>query len=190
MVKDVYDQNIPTVAFWSLATSPGHVGIQRGKLMWHKIQPGPIRCLYGPSPLIQPIYVFSYEFFVSFMDQAQHCSLFIFGPWPSLQPFYFWPMAFLSQQFHFFHLRPFCDKNRWSKAVGRKLKLATFFVICKRSLVPRPNFWSLAASPGHVGIRRGNLMWRKNQPDPIRCLYGPSPLIQPIYIFFLCALIG
>ena len=43
MVEDVYDQNIPTVAFWSLATSPGHVGIQRGKLMWHKIQPGPIR---------------------------------------------------------------------------------------------------------------------------------------------------
>ena len=81
-VVDVYDQNIPTVAFWSLATSPGHVGIQCGNLMWHKIQPGPIRCLYGPSPLIQPIYIFFYEFFVSFMDQAQHCSLFIFGPWP------------------------------------------------------------------------------------------------------------
>ena len=82
MLVDVYDQNTSTVAFWSLASAPGHVGIQHGNLTWHKIQPGPIRCLYGPSPLIQPIYIFFYEFFVSFMDQAQHCSLFIFGPWP------------------------------------------------------------------------------------------------------------
>ena len=84
---DVYDQNIPTVAFWSLATSPSHVGIQRGKLMWHKIQPGPIRCSH--------LYFFPYEFFVSFMDQAQHCILFIFGPWPfSLLIFYFQPFYF------------------------------------------------------------------------------------------------
>ena len=58
MVKDVYDQNIPTVAFWSLATSPGHVGIQRGKLMWHKIQPGPIRCFTWAEPINSAFYYF------------------------------------------------------------------------------------------------------------------------------------
>ena len=62
MVEDVYDQNTSTVAVWSLATSPSYVGIQRGNLTWHKIQPGPIQCLYGPSPLIQPIYIFSMNF--------------------------------------------------------------------------------------------------------------------------------
>ena len=49
--KTFYDQNIPTVAFWSLATSPGHVGIQRGDLTWHKIQPGPIRCFTWAEPI-------------------------------------------------------------------------------------------------------------------------------------------
>jgi len=43
-----------------------------------KIQPGPIRCLYGPSPLIQPIYIF---FPANFGE--------LHGPSPTIRPFYF-----------------------------------------------------------------------------------------------------
>ena len=83
MVKDVYGQNIPIVAFWSLATSPSHVGIQRGKLMWHKIQPGPIRFSTWAEPINSAFLFFSCQFLVDFMGQAQRFSL-----------FYCWPVAF------------------------------------------------------------------------------------------------
>ena len=35
--------------------------LQRIEKVVDKIQPGPIRCLYGPSPLIQPICFFSFN---------------------------------------------------------------------------------------------------------------------------------
>ena len=60
----------------------------------------------------------------------------------------------------------------------------TFFVICKRLLVPRPNFWSLATSPGHVGIQRGKLMWHKNQPGPIRCFTWADPSNSAFLMYF------
>ena len=84
MVKDVYDQNTSTVAFWSVATSPGHVGIQRGNLMWHKIQPGPIWFSTWAEPINSAfLYFFLCQFLVDFMGLAQRCSR-----------FYCWPMAF------------------------------------------------------------------------------------------------
>ena len=60
-----------TVAFWSLATSPGHVGIQHGKLMWHKIQPSPIRCFTWAEPNNSAHLVYLFLLiFVSYMGQA------------------------------------------------------------------------------------------------------------------------
>ena len=76
-------------------------------------------------------------------------------------------------------------KNRRSKAGGRKLKLVTFFAICKRLLVPRPNFWSQATSRDHVGIQHGKLMWHKNQPGPIQCFIWAEPNNSAFYMFFL-----
>ena len=85
MVKDVYDQNIPTVAFWSLATSSGHVGIPRGKLMWHKIQPGPIRFSTWAKPNNSAFLLYIFLLiFASYMG------------WPSNSAFLFLDAAFYS----------------------------------------------------------------------------------------------
>ena len=51
--------------------------------MWHKNQPGPIRCFTWAEPINSAFfYYFSLLILVRFMGQAQHCSLFIVGPWP------------------------------------------------------------------------------------------------------------
>ena len=117
-VVDVYDQNMSTVAFWSLATSPGHVGIQRGNLMWHKIQPGPIRCftwaepnnstylcfflsifgqVHGPSPTIRPFYFlglghFAFRFIQPFVFVFHKCTIF--------QCTIVWAIAFLEPKYY------------------------------------------------------------------------------------------
>ena len=83
MVEDVYDQNISTMAFWSLATSPGHVGIQRGKLMWHKIQPGPIRFSTWAEPSNSAfLYFFRVNFWSISWAKPNVLAFFIVGPWP------------------------------------------------------------------------------------------------------------
>ena len=70
-VVDVYDQNTSIVSFWSLATSLGHVGIQHGKLMWHKIQPGPIRCFTWAEPINSAFYIcFFLSIYASYMGLA------------------------------------------------------------------------------------------------------------------------
>ena len=79
MVKDVYDQNIPTVAFWSLATSPGHVGIQRGKLLWHKIHPGLIRRFTWVEPNNSAfLYIFSVNFLSASWAKPNNSALLVF----------------------------------------------------------------------------------------------------------------
>ena len=90
MVANVYDQNMSTVAFWSLATPPGHVGIQRGKVMWHKIQPGPIRF----STWAYPFMIFFLLILVSYIGLAQQFRLLFSRTWPSVIHFFFGPQPF------------------------------------------------------------------------------------------------
>ena len=92
-VVDVYDQNRKSLNLWPfvLVTSwlPRPRRIRRGNLTWKnydqfkrsltRFSPVRLGVLDGPSPTIQPfIYIFPI-ILVSYMGQAQHYSLFIFG---------------------------------------------------------------------------------------------------------------
>src|SRR4051812_45977392 len=86
MVEDVYDQNIPTMAFWSIASSPGHVDIQHGELKWHKIQLGPIRRFTWAEPTNSAFLIYIFLLiFARYMGLAQQFGLLIF-----------WAVAFYS----------------------------------------------------------------------------------------------
>ena len=92
-----------------------------------------------------------------------------------------WPPLLVTERSQISICDLFVTKNRCSKDDGRKLKLTTFFL---RSLVLRPKFWSLVASPDHVGIQRGKLMWHKIQPGPIQRFTWVEPINSAFYYFF------
>ena len=96
MVITVYDQirgsRIYDQLFWSYAASHWHVRSYVANPTWQycdqmrrsliRISPAQIGVLYGPSPTIQPIYIFFLPILISYMGLFYHLWLFIFGPWP------------------------------------------------------------------------------------------------------------